>query len=187
MSEPVILPPAHTTTRRFPWWVPLSVGVLVIAAGVGLLVWPFVAASWLLAMFFGAALIANGLALMVRSKATGASFTGGIVLLLVGLFAIVFSDFTVNALVMFVGVTLIAVGSFWLVIALALSRGGLGAALPGIVMVLGGVATIAWPQVALSFVAVIAGLVMLAVGAVIIWGAYRMRSVTVTQFLGSLS
>lgn len=160
--------------RRFPWWIVLAVGIIVIAAGAGLLVWPFVAASWLLVVLFGSALIANGLALLVRRRATTGGTVAGLLLVLAGVLAMVFSEFTVSALVTFVGVAVIIVGAFWLVIGV---RAGGGAAVlaPAIVIVLAGVVALVWPGIALVFVAVLGGIVMLLLGASLVWTALALR------------
>lgn len=160
--------------RRFPWWIPMAVGVVVIVAGAGLLLWPFVAASWLLVVLFGSALIANGLALLVRPRASGATVGAGAVLVAAGVLAMVFSEFTVNALVTFVGVTVILVGALWLSIGVR-AGGGAAALLPSILIILAGVIALIWPGVALAFVAVIGGLVMLLLGSSLVWTALALR------------
>lgn len=177
--DAVILPPSETSERRFPWWILLAVGVIVVAAGAGLLVWPFIAASWILVILFGAALIANGLALIVRG--TPASVGAGLLLAVAGVLAIVFSEFTANALVTFFGIALIILGAFWLVLAFSLGRGGSAVvALPAVLVLLAGVVALVWPAVALAIVAVIAGLCTLALGASLIWGALGLRRMRVS-------
>lgn len=183
-------------TARSPWWAVLIVGVLVALAGAALLIWPFLAASWMLAVLIGSALIANGLALMVGLRAGGASLGGGVLLVLLGLLAIVFSDFTVTMLVTFVGGGLVFVGALWLIIAsrigaarrsalaaqpgaAQLGRGGgvrsLLWLIPPVLLLAGGIAALVWPGVALSIAAVGVGVVTLALGASIVWGAFRLR------------
>ncbi len=173
---------ARTRVRSFPWWIPVTVGVLVVAAGVGLLLWPFVAATWILVLLFGSALIANGLAMLVRVRASSASTVAGILLIICGALAIVFSEFTVSALVTFAGVALIFIGAIWLVIGIGLSRGAsLLLLVPPILTILGGVVTLVWPDFAIKVVAVVCGLLTLALGASIIWTALRLRKASVAQ------
>ncbi|PII86644.1 hypothetical protein BMH32_12310 [Leucobacter sp. OLJS4] len=161
-------------TRRFPWWILLVVGILVTAAGVGLLFWPFIAASWFLVVVLGSALIANGLAILVR-RPSGAAVAAGIVLIAGGVLAMVFSDFTVTALVTFVGVSVLFVGAFWLVLAIrAGGRSGL-VLMPAILAILAGVVTLVWPDFALKFVAVIAGIFTLFIGISLILSATALR------------
>lgn len=181
--DAVILPPerGQTTTRRFPWWIPLIVGVLVVAVGVGLLIWPFVAASWLLVILFGSALISGGLAALVRQRPGGASIVGGIVFIVAGALAIVFREFTASALVTFVAVALIVAGGFLLAISLRFSGSGSSlVALPAILLICAGIAALIWPSAALIVAAIVAGLCALAIGGAIIGGAFSLRRVSVT-------
>lgn len=164
-------------TRRFPWWVMLAVGIFVIIAGLGLLVWPFVAASTLLAIFFGLALIANGLAMLVRGGPTAATRVIGAVFILAGVLAMIFSALTIKALVVLVGAALIVIGISWIVLGLRIGAGRGGFVLvPGVLSILGGVFALIWPGVALSIVAFLAGLVMLFLGVSIVWTGIRMRN-----------
>lgn len=173
---------SRVRVRRFPWWIPLIVGVLVVAAGVGLLLWPFVAATWILVLLFGSALIANGLALLVRTRPSAASTVAGILLIVCGALAIIFSEFTVSALVTFVGVMLIIIGAFWLMLGIGLAReAGFMLLAPPIVAILGGIVTLIWPEFAIKVVAVICGLFTLILGASIIWTSLRLRKTSVSQ------
>lgn len=175
-------PVSSMSTRRFPWWIPFVVGVLVAAAGVGLLIWPFVAATWILVILFGSALIANGLALLVRLRSSASTTVGGVLLILAGIFAIVFSEFTVSALVTFVGVALIFVGALWLVIGIRLTEGASPLVLlPAILTLVGGIVTLVWPNFAIKVVAVVCGLFTVLLAASIIWTAVKLRKTTVSQ------
>ena len=170
VQQPVIV--AGGRPRRSPRWIVTAVGVLVMAAGIGLLVWPFIAAGWILAILFGSALIANGLALMVRSRSRGFGVAGGALLLIAGLVAIAFPQFTANALVTFVGVGFIATGAIWILIGSRLGGAGAPVALaPGVLLVVGGAIALIWPSIALGIVAVLGGLCMLLIGAALIAGS----------------
>lgn len=169
-----VVPEQADSPRRFPWWIPMIVGIIVMLAALGLLLWPFVAASWVLVVLFGAALMANGLALLVRQRSSGATVGAGVVLLVAGLLAIVFSEFTVGVLVTFVGVSVILVGALWLTIGVRAGAGFAGL-LPAILIMLAGLVALVWPEVALMFVAVIGGLIMLVLGSTMIWTALALR------------
>lgn len=168
-----VVPEQAGSPRRFPWWIPMIVGIIVMLAALGLLLWPFVAASWVLVVLFGSALIANGLALLVRRRGTGASTAAGVVLIAVGVLSMVFSDFTVNALVVFVGVSVLLIGALWL--ALGVRAGGAGGAVPGVLIMLAGIVALIWPEVTLVFVAVIGGFIMLLFGGFMVWTSLALR------------
>lgn len=175
--------PEHEGIRRtrdgsFPWWIPCAVGGLVVAAGLGLLIWPFIAASWLLVVLFGSALIANGLAMLVRARGSAAAMVGGALLVVAGALSIVFSDFTVSALVTFAGVALIVIGAFWLILSASFGARSWQLMLPSVLTILAGVVALAWPGVALVFVAVVSGLLTLLIGSLLIWSSLALRGMS---------
>lgn len=175
-----LVPETQVTKRRFPWWILLLVGVMVVLIGVGLLVWPFTAASWLLVVLFGSALIANGLAVMIRVRPVGLSIVAGLLLVLAGVFTIVLGELTVAALIAFAAVMFIVIGALWLVVGI-----GFGGArrplmlLPGVLALVGGIAALIWPAAALTVAAICGGLVTVMIGVFIIWGATRLRGVRI--------
>ncbi|UOQ58665.1 DUF308 domain-containing protein [Leucobacter allii] len=174
IPQPVPFTAASARRRSAPWWALTAVGALVALSGIALLVWPFVAASSLLALLFGAALMLTGLALVVRGGASGPAVIGGVLLGLAGLAAMAFPALTTGAIVAFAGVSLIGAGAIWIAVAARLV-GSLRAVVPGAVLLLGGVVALIWPQIALSIVAVVAGLVIVLIGASIVWAAQRLR------------
>lgn len=179
----IILPPSAQSgsgrpSRRFPWWTPLTIGVITILVGVGLLVWPFFAATWLLAVLFGTLLVANGVALLVSAGgAGGAATVGGLLLIVLGVLAVVFPEVTVSAFVSFFGVVLLVLGVLGLAIAARLS---VLATVPAIFAILAGIAAIVWPQFALTVIAVACGVIAVLVGAWIISLALKLRRVRIT-------
>lgn len=169
-----------TGQRRFPWWTLLITGVLVAAVGVGFLIWPFFAASWMLVVLFGSALIANGLAVLTRSAGSSAALIGGLVLIAAGVLAIVFSDLTVGAIVAFVGVALVVFGVLWIAISARFAGRSPVILVPGVLILVGGIVALAWPGLALAVIAVIGGICLVLLGALIIWTANRLRRVDVS-------
>ncbi|GAA2187734.1 hypothetical protein GCM10009786_13910 [Leucobacter alluvii] len=141
--------------------------------GLGLVVWPFFSASWILVVLFGSALIANGTVLLARGGTIG-----GILLIVAGVVAMAFTGATARALVSFAGFGMIAFGALWLAVGMkfARSRPSIGI-VPGAVLVVGGVLALIWPGVALSIAAVVGGIVLTAVGVAVIWGASKPRRV----------
>lgn len=154
------------------WGLGLS-GALIAATGLALIVWPFLAASWLLAVFFGTALIASGLAVLVRGGGRGPAIVGGLMLAAVGLFALLFPTLTSGAFIAFGAFLFITIGVLWLIIA---SRVGarITGLVPGIVLLVGGILALIWPDVALAVVATIAGLVFTLIGVSTVWMAIRL-------------
>lgn len=168
--------------RRAPWGAVLAVGIIVVLAGIGLVIWPFLTASNILAVLLGIALMANGLALLVRAAPVGGSKFVGVLFILAGLFAVVFAQFTVQALVAFVGTSMLLIGVLWISMTLrAGAQRNLWLLVPGVFAILGGIFALIWPAVALGIVAFCAGLAMLAFGASLIWGALGMRKVRVDR------
>lgn len=163
--------------RRFPWWTLFVTGALVAAVGLGFLVWPFFAASWLLVVLFGSALVANGLALLTRAAGSPGALVGGLVLVAAGVLSIVFSDFTVSAIVAFVGVGLVLFGVLWIAVGARFAGRSPMLLVPGVLVLAGGVVALAWPGLALAVVAVIGGVCLLLLGALIMWTANRLRRV----------
>lgn len=163
-------------SRRAPRWALLIVGVLVALLGSALLAWPFFAASRILALLVGGALVANGIAALVGVRVRGLGVPTAVILIVAGVIAMVFPEFTVRVLVGFVGVLMIGVGIIWLLVALRLqpAAGPLFVVLPAILLALG-IAGLVWPTFALTLAALAAGLVTLLIGVSLVWGALALR------------
>ncbi|WP_336661947.1 DUF308 domain-containing protein [Leucobacter sp. USHLN154] len=159
--------------RASPKGTVIAIGAIVALIGLGLVVWPFFSASWILVVLFGSALIANGAVLLARGGTIG-----GILLIVAGVVAMAFTGATARALVSFAGFGMIAFGALWLAVGMkfARSRPSIGI-VPGAVLVVGGVLALIWPGVALSIAAVVGGIVLTAVGVAVIWGASKPRRV----------
>ncbi|MGO3147978.1 MAG: DUF308 domain-containing protein [Leucobacter sp.] len=161
---------------RSPWWILLLIGVAVGLLGAALLIWPFFAGSRILAILVGAAFIGNGIAALVGTRIRALGAPAGILLLILGIIAIAFPEFTVRMLVSFVAVMMLMVGGIWLLIAIrmrAMIR-PMFIVLPAVVVTLG-VAALVWPSVALTLAALAAGAVTLLIGGSLIWGALALR------------
>ncbi|WP_017794142.1 DUF308 domain-containing protein [Leucobacter salsicius] len=158
-------------------------GGVMIAAGLGLIVWPIFAATWLLGVLVGAALLVNGIGLMTRG---GVGLIGGALLGLLGVLAFLMPDAIATAIVTFAGVGFIALGAIWIafasrfIAAAAARAGGRGlgkvtALLPGALLAAGGVVALIWPDLALAVVAVIGGLCLIALGVFVVWLTRKLR------------
>lgn len=161
---------------RFPLWVPLTVGVVTTLLGLTLLIWPFFAASRILALLIGASLLGNGLATIVGSRARGLGVPAGVLLLVLGTVAIALPDVTVSLLVGFVAATMLFVGVVWLLIAIRMRplASWVLIALPAALVALG-VAALIWPKVALTLAALAAGLVTTLIGGSLVWAALALK------------
>ncbi|MFV0433521.1 MAG: DUF308 domain-containing protein [Leucobacter sp.] len=174
-QQPV--PYSGASAPRSPLPTLIVTAILLIAVGVGFLVWPFFAATWMLAILVGSAFITTGLAMLTRAAASPAALIGGLLLLAVGVLAILFSEFTVTVLVTFVGFGLVMFGVLWTAIGASFARRSPAAVVPGIVMLVGGVLALIWPNVALIVAAVVCGICMILLGGLLVWAATRMRRV----------
>lgn len=162
--------------RGFPWGVPLALGVVTTLLGLTLLVWPFFAASRILALLIGAALIGNGLAAIVGARGRGFGTPAAVLFIVLGVIAIAFPELTVSLLVGFVAATMLFIGTVWLAIAIRMRRAihWLFVALPAVLVALG-VAALIWPSLALVVAAFAAGLLTTLIGGSLVWAALALR------------
>ncbi|MFC5339126.1 HdeD family acid-resistance protein [Leucobacter denitrificans] len=165
-----------------PRWVMLLIGIVVALLGAALVVWPFFAASRIVAILVGAALIANGVAAIVGTPVRALGAPAGVLLIVLGLFALAFPEFTVSMLVGFVAFLMLLFGGIWLLIAIRLRTRirPLFIVLPALVVALGLVALF-FPAVALTVAALAAGVVTLLIGGSIVWGALALRRGTLPR------
>lgn len=168
--------PGGRPPRRFPWGVPLAIGIVTALLGLTLLIWPFFAASRILALLIGAALIGNGLAALVGSRARGLGAPAAVLLIVLGGIAIALPEMTVSLLVGFVAATMLLIGTVWLAIALRMRAAIHWAfvAIPATLIALG-IAALIWPSIALVLAAFAAGLVTTLIGGSLIWAALALR------------
>lgn len=163
-------------------WIGFLVGALVTLAGVGMIFWPLTSATWVLGALVGAACVANGVGLLLRG---GPAVLGGALLTLLGILAFLMPDAVAGALVTFAGVGFLVLGIIVLVVVRrftsvrrATGSKGLGSVaglVPGVLLVGGGFVALMWPDLALGVVAVIGGLCLVALGALIIWITRKIR------------
>ncbi|MBP1325142.1 uncharacterized membrane protein HdeD (DUF308 family) [Leucobacter exalbidus] len=170
--------------RRAPrTWIGFLVGALMIVAGIGLVFWPLSSATGLLGILVGTALLVNGIGLMTRG---GIALFGGALLAVLGICSFLLPEAIAGALVTFAGIGLLALGAVWItfasrIVGAAVSRAGgrglgaIAALVPGILLVIGGVIGLVWPELALAVVAVVGGLCVIAVGCLVIWITRKVR------------
>lgn len=168
--------PGGNPMRRFPWGVPLAIGIITVITGLSLLIWPFFAASRILALLIGIALIGNGIAALVGTRARGVGVPAAVLFVVLGVIALAFPELTVSVLVGFIAAGMLFIGVIWLAISLRLRPAihWLFIALPALLIALGVVAII-WPSLALVIAAFAAGVVTTLVGGSLIWAAFALR------------
>lgn len=170
----------RVTTRRFPWWIVLAIGVLIVAVGVSLMFWP-IAPVWLLVIIFGVSLIANGLAMFVRPGATAGGVILGALLIVAGVLSLVFMEFTAQTFVTFVAVSLIVLGAFWAAASIRAAGGLSGFVIaPAAFLLIAGILTLVWPDFVLTVIAMVGGVLMLVLGISLIVGAFQLRKLRFT-------
>lgn len=159
-----------------PRWMLTIVGALVVLLGLALLIWPFFAASRILAFLVGAAFIGNGIAAFVGSRSRGIGIAAGVLFTVLGLVAILLPDFTVTVLVSFVALGMLFIGGIWFLFAFRLRAqvGAMFVVLPAVVFGLG-LAALIWPSFALTIAALAAGIVTLLIGGSLIWVSLALR------------
>lgn len=174
---------AHTGTGpnvrvyRFPWWILLIIGIVCIAAAIGLVAFPWAPVN-LLAIIIGVAFIASGLSTLAVRRGSGA-IIGGVLLIVVGVLSIVFSEALSDLIVMFLGFGLIFAGALWLL--LAVRAGGSAFLLvPALLTLAAGVITLIWPTFALTIVAIVIGMMLFATGVFFIVQAFATKQLPPT-------
>lgn len=161
--------------RNVRRWPLIVAAVLLIVVGAGFLVWPFFAASLSLAVLFGSALIAGGIAIASRAASSPLALVSGLVFIAAGVFSMVFAEATVAALVAFVGVGLVVFGALWTLIGLRFARRA-AVVLPGVLLLIGGVIALVMPALALVVMAIVVGLCLISLGVLLIWLARKLQS-----------
>lgn len=170
-------PPPSVRVYRFPWWILLIIGLVSIAASVGLVAFPWAPVN-LLSIIIGVGFIASGLSTLALQRGSGA-IIGGILLAAVGVLSIVFSDALSDIIVNLLGFGLVFAGALWLL--LAIRSGGSALLLMPALLTLGaGVVTLIWPTFALTIVAIVIGLMLFATGVFFIVQAFAARKLPPT-------
>jgi hypothetical protein len=181
MHTPATLEPS-TTGYETLWWQDLLTGMVSIAIGVAVLVYPDPSLR-LLGVFVGVdLLIAAGLLIVRGASRLAPDGSGqgelllGILALIAGVLVIRNPGQTVVLMAVALAIYMIVAGS------LALGRGivrsdGRGATLAkGVLLIAGGTAIIAWPDLSRQTFATLAGLALLLIGATDAGEAWVLRS-----------
>lgn len=174
----IILPPEGTQgsagAARTPgrWWLPVLIGAIIICIGAGMLLSPFASASWLLSLLVGLAFVTSGLG-SLASRSPGS--TGiGLFFIVLGVLAMVFSGFTAQVMLIALGIMMVGVGI------LVFVGGAVAKSTPvmvgSVILVLLGIFAMAWQSVAIAAIAVVLGILSIAIGAGLVSWGIRVRN-----------
>jgi uncharacterized membrane protein HdeD (DUF308 family) len=177
--------PAEMLTRvgRHWGWV-LAYGILTLAVGLAVLVWPS-QTLLVLAVLFGLQLIISGIFRFVAALATDDLTSGtrvllailGVLSIIIGLWALRHVVLTLLALVVFLGIYWIVSGVIDIFTALA-HRGAPNrgwTVFTGVLSVIAGLIVLAWPGPTLLVLAIVLGIWLLVFGVMEIMAAIRLR------------
>jgi uncharacterized membrane protein HdeD (DUF308 family) len=177
--------PAEMLTRvgRHWGWV-LTYGILTLAAGLAVLVWPS-QTLLVLAVLFGIQLIISGIFRFVAALATD-DLTGGtrVLLAILGVLSVIIGVWAVRHVVLTLLALAVFLGIYWIVsgtidIFTALAHRGMPdrgwTVFTGILSVIAGLIVLVWPGPTLLVLAVVLGIWLLIFGVMEIMAAFRLR------------
>ncbi|GLH99466.1 HdeD family acid-resistance protein [Phytohabitans aurantiacus] len=171
---------------RALFWFALLAGAISVVVGIFMLVWPD-ATLGVAAVLFGLWLLVHGVvriveAVVATSANPGARALSGIV----GVLFVVAGVLCLRDLLVSLAVVVTLIGLSWLVagiieIARAVAGPGsaaertLGAVLPGVIAILGGVVVLVWPDITLLTIVYITGIWLIVMGLVQVYLVLRAR------------
>jgi uncharacterized membrane protein HdeD (DUF308 family) len=164
---------------RSLWWLFALFGVVTLAAGVVLIVWPGPSLVTI-AVIIGIFLLVDGvvdvvLAIVESGEGRGLVAVLGVLSIIAGLILIKHPFNALAVLVIITGIWFVVAGAVRFITAFA-QREGRGANLAiGVLDVVAGIVVLAWPDLTLKTLAVLAGIVLLLRGIAFIWGALQIR------------
>ncbi|MEZ5117656.1 MAG: HdeD family acid-resistance protein [Candidatus Nanopelagicales bacterium] len=166
------------------WWVLLFLGLITLALGVVVVAWPK-QTILVVAVLFAIYLLVSGIFQLVRGFASGLPtsarvllWIGGVLSLVLGIFAITSVGDAVWLLALFIGLSFIFRGMLYLVLGFQ-DKGADGRGwqiFTGIVMVIGGGVIVFWPGITLLTLAFVMGFWLIFTGLMEIIGAFVVRS-----------
>lgn len=166
------------------WWIPMVVGLISLACGIATLVWPDVT---LLALALIAGVNITILSAFVIGEAIAEReaqdktlrIVLGVAGVIAGLIVMRRPGDTLLVLILAVGIWLVLDGIVEIVHAVVNPRGHRALLILGGLIDFGvGVALLVWPKLGLGTVAILIGLGFIARGVVLMFGAWRLRSVS---------
>jgi uncharacterized membrane protein HdeD (DUF308 family) len=168
--------------RNRIWWLTLLRGILALALGVLLLVWPDKSAEALI-MFIGAFALLIGLISTVHASAArfalwGASILGGLITLALGLIALFWPGITATVLVYIIATWALVFGFIEILGGLTIGAGSPAGALAtgvGLISVVLAILLFVMPEVGIVAAAWLIGIYFLASGGLTVYHAVEVR------------
>lgn len=187
MTDPVVHEPPRDEAVRLPvslaWQVPITLGVLHLALGAALLLWPE-ATIGVAVVLLGIELVFGGVLRLVGAIATHGE--ARMLRAVVGVLGVLAGILVVREPLRSVGLVVLVLGAFWVVWGLvealvALTPAAAGHRGPLLVeaafgVVAGGV-LLAWPGPTLRVLTVLVGILLVLAGLLATWAGTRIRSV----------
>lgn len=164
---------------RSLWWLFVLFGVVTVAAGIILIVWPGPSLVTV-AVIIGIFLLVDGVIdviLSITGKGEGRGLVAvlGVLSIIAGLIMIKHPFSALAVLVIIVGIWFIVAGVVRFVAAFSGDEGRGTNIAVGLLDVLAGIVVLAWPDLSLKTLAVLAGIVFVIRGIAFIWGGWQVR------------
>lgn len=164
---------------RSLWWLFVVFGLLTLAAGIILIVWPGPSLVTI-AVIIGIFLLVDGVIdviLSIAGKGEGRGLVAvlGVLSIIAGLIMVKHPFSALAVLVIIVGIWFIVAGVVRFISAFSGEEGRGTNLVVGILDVLAGIVVLAWPDLSLKTLAVLAGIVFVMRGVAFVWGGLQVR------------
>ena len=164
---------------RSLWWLFVVFGLLTIAAGIILIAWPGPSLVTI-AVIIGIFLLVDGVIdviLSIAGKGEGRGLVAvlGVLSIIAGLIMVKHPFSALAVLVIIIGIWFIVAGVVRFISAFTDDEGRGTSVVVGILDVLAGIVVLAWPDLSLKTLAVLAGIVFVIRGVAFVWGGLQVR------------
>ena len=164
---------------RSLWWLFVLVGLITLAAGIILIVWPGPSLVTI-AVIIGIFLLVDGVIdviLSIAGKGEGRGLVAvlGVLSIIAGLIMVKHPFSALAVLVIIIGIWFIVAGVVRFIAAFSDDQGRGTNVVVGILDVLAGIIVLAWPDLSLKTLAVLAGIVFVIRGVAFVWGGLQVR------------
>jgi uncharacterized membrane protein HdeD (DUF308 family) len=164
---------------RSLWWLFAVLGVLTIAAGIILILWPGPSLVTI-AVIIGIFLLIDGivdvvLAIVSKGEGRGLLAVLGVLSVIAGLICIKNPFSALAALVIIVGIWFVVAGVIRFIAAFSDHEQRGANIVIGILDIVAGIVVLAWPDLSLKALAVLTGIVFIIRGVAFVWAAFQVR------------